>query len=75
MFPLAVQFFTPESGVSNKMLDSVENADESATGIGSRLHRHAVKLCGKRFFMTDGLHLTGKGDAVLGCEFERTQVP
>ena len=31
-----------------------------------------VKLCGKRcFFMRDGLHLTGKGVAVIGCEFVR----
>lgn len=33
MFPLALQFFTPEAGVVNKMLDFVENPDESAEGI------------------------------------------
>ncbi|XP_010775704.1 pre-mRNA-processing factor 40 homolog A, partial [Notothenia coriiceps] len=33
MFPLAVQYFTPESGVTNKMLDFIENPDESAAGI------------------------------------------
>lgn len=33
MFPLAVQFFRPESGITNKMLDFIENADESAAGI------------------------------------------
>ncbi|KAL2102048.1 hypothetical protein ACEWY4_003809 [Coilia grayii] len=33
MFPLAVQYFSPESGVTNKMLDFLENADESAAGI------------------------------------------
>lgn len=33
MFPLAVQFFRPESGTTNKMLDFRENADESAAGI------------------------------------------
>lgn len=33
MFPLAVQFFQPETGVTNKMLDFIENADESAAGI------------------------------------------
>ena len=31
-----------------------------------------VKLCGRDgFFMRDGLHLTGKGAAFLGCEFVR----
>ena len=31
-----------------------------------------VKLCGMRLlFMRDELHLTGKGAAVLGCEFLR----
>lgn len=33
MFPFAVQFFSPECGVTNKMLDFIENADESAAGI------------------------------------------
>jgi hypothetical protein len=33
MFPLAVQYFSPECGVTNKMLDFIENADESAAGI------------------------------------------
>ncbi|KAL4008598.1 hypothetical protein ACER0C_002450 [Sarotherodon galilaeus] len=33
MFPLALQFFTPEAGVANKILDFVENPDESAEGI------------------------------------------
>lgn len=28
MFPFAVQFFSPECGVTNKMLDFIENADE-----------------------------------------------
>lgn len=32
MFPLAVQFFTPENGVVNKVVDFVENPDESAEG-------------------------------------------
>ncbi|GAA6102742.1 uncharacterized protein LOC113746684 [Tachysurus ichikawai] len=30
MFPLAVQYFRPETGICNKMLDFGENADESA---------------------------------------------
>ncbi|KAL0153821.1 hypothetical protein M9458_050937 [Cirrhinus mrigala] len=33
MFPLAVQYFRPEMGICNKMLDFGENADESAAGI------------------------------------------
>ena len=33
MFPLAVQFFTSEDGVVNKVIDFVENPDESAEGI------------------------------------------
>lgn len=33
MFPLAVQYLSPECGVTNKMLDFMENADESAAGI------------------------------------------
>ncbi|XP_047201966.1 uncharacterized protein LOC124855884 [Girardinichthys multiradiatus] len=33
MFPLAVQFFTSENGVVNKVIDFVENPDESAEGI------------------------------------------
>lgn len=33
MFPLAVQFFTPENGIVNKVIDFVENPDESAEGI------------------------------------------
>ena len=33
MFPLAVQYFSPVCGVTNKMLDFMENADESAAGI------------------------------------------
>lgn len=33
MFPLAVQYFRPETGICNKMLDFGENADESAAGI------------------------------------------
>ena len=41
-------------------------------GGGSRLRRHVFKLCGKKLlFMRYGLHLTGKGVAVLGCEFVR----
>ena len=42
-------------------------------GGGSRLRRHVVKLCGKRFFMRDGFHLTGKGAAALGCECQGCQ--
>ena len=47
---------------------------------GSRLRRHAAKFLRRYyFFMRDGLHLTGKGDTVLGCEFVRVvdevQVP
>ena len=30
-----------------------------------------VKLCGKRRLFHERLHLTGKGAAVLGCEFVR----
>lgn len=33
MFPLAVQYLRPESGLCNKMLDFGENADKSAAGI------------------------------------------
>ena len=33
MFLLAVQYFSPECGITNKMLDFMENADESAAGI------------------------------------------
>ena len=33
MFPLAVQFFTSEKGIVKKLIDFVENADESAEGI------------------------------------------
>lgn len=33
VFPLAVQYFRPETGICNKMLDFGENADESAAGI------------------------------------------
>ena len=33
MFPLAVQFFTPEEGIVNRLLDFAENAYESAEGI------------------------------------------
>lgn len=33
MFPLSIQYFTPESGVTQKMIDFVENPNESADGI------------------------------------------
>ena len=33
MFPLAVQFFNTEKGIVKKLIDFVENADESAEGI------------------------------------------
>jgi hypothetical protein len=33
MFPLAVQFFTPEEGIEKKLIDFVENPDESSQGI------------------------------------------
>uniref|UniRef100_H3B0R4 Uncharacterized protein n=1 Tax=Latimeria chalumnae TaxID=7897 RepID=H3B0R4_LATCH len=32
MFPIAVQFFTPQNGLLNRMIDFVENPDESANG-------------------------------------------
>lgn len=38
MFPLAVQFFTPENGVVNKVIDFVENPDDSAEGIVKTIH-------------------------------------
>ena len=41
-------------------------------GGGSTLRRHVVNFVGRDyFFMRDELHLTGKGAAVLGCEFVR----
>uniref|UniRef100_H3B2U2 DUF4371 domain-containing protein n=1 Tax=Latimeria chalumnae TaxID=7897 RepID=H3B2U2_LATCH len=33
MFSIAVQFFTPQNGLLNRMIDFVENPDESANGI------------------------------------------
>ncbi|CAL8319258.1 unnamed protein product [Arctogadus glacialis] len=33
MFPLAVQFFTPEEGIEKKLIDFVENPDESSQEI------------------------------------------
>ncbi|KAK1874558.1 Pre-mRNA-splicing factor CLF1 [Dissostichus eleginoides] len=44
MFPLAVQYFTPESGVTNKMLDFIENPDESAAGIVALLEQSLEKF-------------------------------
>ncbi|CAL9686817.1 unnamed protein product [Knipowitschia caucasica] len=38
MFPLAVQFFTPENGIVNKVIDFIENPDESAEGIVKTIH-------------------------------------
>lgn len=37
MFPLALQFFTPEKGIVKKLIDFVENADESAEGIANAI--------------------------------------
>uniref|UniRef100_H3AWU7 HAT C-terminal dimerisation domain-containing protein n=1 Tax=Latimeria chalumnae TaxID=7897 RepID=H3AWU7_LATCH len=33
IFPIAVQFFTPQNSLLNRMIDFVENPDESANGI------------------------------------------
>ena len=44
MFPFAVQYFTPESGVTNKMLDFIENPDESAAGIVALLEQSLDKF-------------------------------
>ena len=44
MFPLAVQYFTPKDGVTNKMLDFVENADESAAGIVALIEQSLDKF-------------------------------
>lgn len=33
MFPLSIQYFTPKSGVTQKMIDFLENPNESADGI------------------------------------------
>ena len=62
------------SGVLELQEDGDQHTNiECMYGGGSRLRRHVVKLCGKRllFFKRDGLHLRGKGAAVLGCEFVR----
>ena len=41
-------------------------------GGGNGLRRHVVNVVGRNeFFTRDGLHLTGKGASVLGCEFVR----
>jgi len=44
MFPLAVQYFSPECGVTNKMLDFIENPDESAAGIVALLEQSLEKF-------------------------------
>lgn len=48
MFPLAVQYFRPETGICNKMLDFGENADESAAGnidfIEQSLEKYGLSL-------------------------------
>ena len=44
MFPLAVQYFSPECGVTNKMLDFIENADESAAGIVALIEQSLDKF-------------------------------
>lgn len=44
MFPFAVQYFSPEYGVANKMLDFIENSDESAAGIVALLEQSLDKF-------------------------------
>lgn len=44
MFPFAVQYFTPESGITNKLLDFIENPDESAAGIVALLEQSFDKF-------------------------------
>ena len=44
MFPLAVQFFTPEDGVVNKVIDFFENPDESAQGILEKIQSSLENL-------------------------------
>ena len=44
MFPLAVQFFTPEKGIVKKLIDFVENADESAEGIANSIQSSLDKM-------------------------------
>lgn len=44
MFPLAVQYFRPETGICNKMLDFNENADESAAGILDFIEQSLTKF-------------------------------
>ena len=45
---LAVQYFSPECGVTNKMLDFMENADESAAGIVALIEQ-SLEKCGLSF--------------------------
>lgn len=44
MFPFAVQYFTPGSGVTNKMLNFIENPDEPAAGIVALLEQSLHKF-------------------------------
>ena len=44
MFPIAVQYFTPEDGVNHKIIDFVENPDETAEGIVSCIVQSLEKL-------------------------------
>ena len=44
MFPLAVQFFTPEKGIVKKLIDFVEDADESAEGIVNSIQSSLDKM-------------------------------
>lgn len=44
MFLLAVQYFRPETGICNKMLDYGENANESAAGIVDFLEQSLDKF-------------------------------
>ena len=44
MFHLAVQFFTPEKGIVKKLIDFVEDADESAEGIVNSIQSSLDKM-------------------------------
>lgn len=44
MFPLAVQYFTPQHGVEKKMIDFIENPDESTSRIRNCLMRSMENL-------------------------------
>lgn len=44
MFPLAVQFFRADTGITHKLVDFVESADESAKGILSTIQRSLENL-------------------------------